>query len=113
MGMAFRAGWSIQDVLQAIEWNKEAMLHYPTTEQWAHIFDVEPNVILAAQQHLVATIPETLNASESIAWSVTKSLDAPFHCWSGHVLMSDVSSDIATLPYLENTTHTAGVNFEV
>lgn len=85
IGQALRAGWGIADMLQAIEWQKEAMPYYPTTQQWASIFEVEPDVIVAAQQTLVPHVVDTLNATEKTAWDVACSLDAPFQYWASQI----------------------------
>lgn len=94
MGMAFRAGWTIGDIFQVIEWNRDALAYYPSVEQWAFIFDVEPSAIADAQKGLVPNIEAALNTAEHTAWQVAKSLDVPFHCWARQLVQAPAENEV-------------------
>ena len=79
------AGWSIANILQVVEWCKNAMPHYPTPRQWASVFDVPRYVIVDAQKKLVANMLDTLTATERAAWSAAVALDIPFQSWVAHL----------------------------
>lgn len=98
IGQALRAGWSVADMLQAIEWNKTAMVHYPTVEQWAGIFEVAPEVVVKAQHGLVSRIVDTLSAAEQSAWSAACSLDVSFEHWKSQLTV--LQAPILSLPEL-------------
>lgn len=79
IGIAQRSGWTTQDMLQAIEWEKTSMPHYPTAQQWAGIFSVTLNEIEGIQTNLLPSIENTRSLSEQQIWDVTLAVQAPFY----------------------------------
>lgn len=101
LGIAMQAGWTAQDVLQAIEWCKWAMPNYPSAEQWGSIFDLGSDEVMSMQESLVPTLGETLSLHEQQTWTVCWSLDTPFHSWKRQLTNQEQPDSRVHLPELD------------
>lgn len=88
IGIAQRSGWALQDMLQAIEWQKTSMPHYPTAKQWAGVFGVTVTEIERIQKNLVSTIENTRTLSEQQVWDIALTLQTPFYSLMEQLLKS-------------------------
>jgi hypothetical protein len=100
IGIIDRAGWHVQDVLQAVEWIKETMPYYPTAEQWASTFNIDEHVVISAQKTLQSDMISLLTPNEKSAWTVTCNLEAPFYYWTAQLNKTEPGHTLS-LPALD------------
>ena len=103
IGIAQRSGWTPQDMLQAIEWGKTSMPHYPTAQQWAGVFGLTLKEIERIQTSLVSTIENTRSLSEQQVWDVALAVEAPF-CSLMEQLLKSTPDTVFKLPDLSPET---------
>lgn len=101
LAVAIQGGWAVQDILQVIEWSKDAMPMYPTSSQWSEIFQVSESTITQIQQQLVPTMFDVLTDDEQHAWSMVQALGLSFRQWEAQLGPSNVGSTNLELPNLE------------
>lgn len=101
--IAQRSGWTPQDMLQAIEWGKTSMPHYPTPQQWAGVFGLTVNEIRSIQTNLVPSIEKTRSLSEQRMWEVAMTVQVPFYSLMEQLIKSTPETVFA-LPNLSPET---------
>lgn len=90
VNVAVQAGWTMQDVLQVVEWNKGSMPIYPALAQWAQLFGTSQAQVLQAQHRLAPTMIELLEPREQHAWALTQALGLSFQDWTAQLKANPV-----------------------
>ena len=81
LGPVRNAGWSITDILQAVEFCKDEMRFYPTDERWSDVLKCSVAEVTEARKNLKPTFVECFTSTEQSLWKVGLDLDISVSAW--------------------------------
>lgn len=80
--IAFDAGWTVSDAMQAIEWTRHYFPNTPTIAQWASLLDISQSEIQRIQQTLTIYLVDAWSLQERATWDLALGMNLSFDSWT-------------------------------